>query len=100
MQPITINIPSALTSWRSSLCGAGLLVVGIIQASNYSANWKMALHDPVVQLSVVAALLGYFAKDKGDEDSHIAQPSTPEALAGAGQAAAADLVKLVASPKA
>ncbi len=89
---MTINIPvPIIKNWKTTAFGAISLILGIVQASG-DGNVGTILHDGKVQMAILVALLGFFAKDHNVTGGNVGVPSTPQALAEANQAPAPNAI--------
>jgi hypothetical protein len=95
---MTINLPPAMNSWKSTLIGVVSAVIGVIQASS-DHDWLVAIKDHNVQLMMVVAVLGFVSKDANVTGGTTGQPSTPKALHDANQAPSVTNQPIANSPK-
>lgn len=97
---MTVNIPvPSIKNWKTTLFGLLALVVGVIQTS-HAPSIGAALMDPKVQMSILVALVGFFAKDHNVTGGTTGQPSTPTAIADSNHAPAVGLAAPAEPPNA
>jgi hypothetical protein len=84
---INIKFPPAMKSWKTTLSGVAAVTLGVLQGFHH-ATLLEAVKDPLVQMGLFVGILGFFAKDSAVTGGTIGQPSTPQALSDANQAAA------------
>jgi hypothetical protein len=85
---MTINFPPSFAkSWKTSLLGILSLFVSAWQGF-HDPTMLAAIQDPKVQMAVLVGVIGLVAKDGNVTGGTSGQPSTPQALADANQAAA------------
>jgi NAD/NADP transhydrogenase alpha subunit len=75
-------------NWKTSVAGVVALLLSALQAA-HEPSLTAAIHDPVLQMSIVMGVLGLLAKDFNVTGGNVGQPSTKAALEQANQAASA-----------
>ena len=82
--------PTFAKSWKTTTMGFLAAIYPVAQGFKafQTGDWKTLSHDPIFWGAMIVAVQGWVGKDGNVTGGSVGQPSTPQALADANQAAA------------